>query len=440
MYYVVATMFPTSRLVKTIVEEKETRMRETMKIMGLEDWAHQLSWLITAFILFTWIGISTTYIAKISFLPMSDTSLVFIFFMLFAMSEMALCFLVSVFFKNAKIAAVCAPVILLFLLLPKYIFFGTGDESNVSRKALASFLSPTAFAFGADIAANYEYGNVGLQYSNLHAPGYNFYTVLTMLFVDTVLYGILAWYFDQTLSSQYGRPRGWLFFLNPSYWCGRMWRKKDKEAGDAAISTQTPAAEALDPDIEPFTDLQRRALAVVVSGLRKQYSDGKLALKHLDLALVEGEITCLLGHNGAGKSTTISLLTGLYAATAGDVSIYGHSLSDELDAIRKTTGICPQMDVLFPSLTVKEHLHFFGAIKGLKRGVLSDAVDEIMADIGLTEKALTLSGGLSGGMKRKLCLAMALIGDPKFVVMDEPTSGMDPYSRRYVSTALMKYA
>jgi ATP-binding cassette, subfamily A (ABC1), member 3 len=109
-----------------------------------------------------------------------------------------------------------------------------------------------------------------------------------------------------------------------------------------------------------------------------------------------------------------------------------------LPAIRQLTGICPQHNVLFPFLTVKEHLMFFGRIKGLGGSHLIDSVNQSIEDVGLVEKRDVLSSALSGGMKRKLSLAMALIGDPKFVLLDEPTSGMDPYSRRSTWELLQK--
>jgi ABC-type multidrug transport system ATPase subunit len=111
-------------------------------------------------------------------------------------------------------------------------------------------------------------------------------------------------------------------------------------------------------------------------------------------------------------------LTGLVEATGGEVSIYGNSLADDLLTIRQMTGVCPQHNVLFPSLTVQEHLRFFGKIKGLRGKRLQDDVDHLIEDVGLTEKRHVLSSALSGGQKRKLSLAIALCGDPKFVLLD----------------------
>lgn len=158
---------------------------------------------------------------------------------------------------------------------------------------------------------------------------------------------------------------------------------------------------------------QQDLAQVRVEGLTKKYADGKVAVRKLDVAMLEGQITCLLGHNGAGKTTTISILTGMIGASAGNCSIYGFDLSSNLPEIRQLIGICPQHNVLFPSLTVTEHLFFFGNVKGMTGKVLRLRVESVISEVGLTEKRHVVSSALSGGMKRKLSLAIALIGDPK---------------------------
>jgi ABC-type multidrug transport system ATPase subunit len=131
-------------------------------------------------------------------------------------------------------------------------------------------------------------------------------------------------------------------------------------------------------------------------------------------------------HTGAGKTSTISLLTGLFPPTSGDASIYGHSIVDETAHARGSIGICPQQNVLFSSLTVLEHILFFNRIKGVQ-------CTEVQAkthaqEIGLGEFLYTTSSALSGGNKRKLSVAVALCGDPKFLVLDEPTCGKRPWA------------
>ena len=127
------------------------------------------------------------------------------------------------------------------------------------------------------------------------------------------------------------------------------------------------------------------------------------------------------------------MLTGLFQATSGDAEMYGFSLKHDMREIRKLIGVCPQHDILFDKLTVKEHLELFGAIKGMSDSCTLDAeVASKIEDVGLEDKADTISEHLSGGMKRRLSLAIALMGNPKIIFLDEPTSGMDPQARRQV--------
>eukprot|EP01037_Dinobryon_pediforme_P018774 gene18774-19080_t len=398
-----------------------------MKIMGLRDWAHQLGWFLSAFFLFFWIAISFTYITSKSFLLKSDSFLLFLFFFLLCMSEINFAFFVSVFFSNSKLASIVAPVALFGALMPRYAFTQTNSNEQVVAKVFASLLSPTAFSFGADIIANLEYTGVGLQFSNISDGDFNFALVLFMMWLDFYIYGFLAWYLDQVLPQEYGTPKGEVSYevQSATYLSLPEFRSvsSDSDIEGDLNSDLTKSVERLPSDLYP-------KVKVYVQGLQKRYPDGKLAVKNLSMLLLEDQITCLLGHNGAGKTTTISTLTGLVEATAGTVMIYGRSLKTDLQAIRQMTGVCPQHNVLFYSLTVQEHLFFFGKVKGLTGIHLRNAVDRVLVEVGLTEKRHVLASALSGGMKRKLSLCIALVGDPKFVLLDEPTSGFTQCSVR----------
>jgi ATP-binding cassette, subfamily A (ABC1), member 3 len=140
---------------------------------------------------------------------------------------------------------------------------------------------------------------------------------------------------------------------------------------------------------------------------------------------------------GAGKTTTVSVMTGLYPPTSGDVSIYGHSIVKELHKARQSIGICPQHNVLFDRLTVMEHMTFFSKIKGVS--IETEDLKARALELGLTEDQLkTTAAALSGGNKRKLSVAVALCGNPKFLILDEPTSAMDPTARRRTWQVLRK--
>lgn len=149
-----------------------------------------------------------------------------------------------------------------------------------------------------------------------------------------------------------------------------------------------------------------------------------------------GQVTALLGHNGAGKSTTFAMLTGLTAPTDGDAIICQHSILTNLDAIRRHLGLCPQYNTLFDKLTVREHLKLFCKLKG--RSFDPTQADALLDSLELGDKANSLTMTLSGGMKRKLSLAIALIGGSEVVVLDEPTAGMDPGARHAAWSLLQR--
>ena len=159
----------------------------------------------------------------------------------------------------------------------------------------------------------------------------------------------------------------------------------------------------------------------------------------MSFAARRGEITALLGHNGAGKTTALSLLTGALTDFEGDAFVDGVDVKKHPERARASLGVCPQFDVLWPSLTVREHLELFAAFRplglvergGQKEKSVAARVAASLAAVGLARDADRLAGTLSGGQRRKLSLAIAFIGEPSVVLLDEPTAGMDPVSRRH---------
>mmetsp|Transcript_117060 Transcript_117060/g.162751 ORF Transcript_117060/g.162751 Transcript_117060/m.162751 type:complete len:226 (+) Transcript_117060:1893-2570(+) len=157
--------------------------------------------------------------------------------------------------------------------------------------------------------------------------------------------------------------------------------------------------------------------------------------------MYEGQIFALLGHNGAGKTTTLSMISGLHAATAGKAEVFGKSVFDDLDSVRKFMGVCPQHDVLFDLLTPEEHLSLFYDFKGADPDpkVKKEEIKKILTDIGLYYARDKCANTLSGGMKRKLSVGIAMCGNSKFVLLDEPTAGMDLSARRGLWEMLRSY-
>jgi ATP-binding cassette, subfamily A (ABC1), member 3 len=165
--------------------------------------------------------------------------------------------------------------------------------------------------------------------------------------------------------------------------------------------------------------------------LTKEF-DEKVVVNKLSMSLFEGEIYCLLGHNGAGKSTTINMLTGILKPDAGTIRILDFDYYTQMHLIRSKTGVCLQTDVLYDDLTVREHLEFYANLKGTPSGQMETMVEQMITRCGLTGEQFKKTKELSGGNKRKTCLACAAIGDSRLLFLDEPSSGLDPGSRRII--------
>ena len=168
-----------------------------------------------------------------------------------------------------------------------------------------------------------------------------------------------------------------------------------------------------------------------VKNLVKNYGDFQ-AVKGVSFEIAEGEIFSLLGPNGAGKTTTISMLSTLYAPTSGDATIGGHSISKDPMGVRNIIGVVPQDLALYEDLTAKENLIFWGQMYGLSGKSLASRVDEVLGQIGLTDKAKDRVKTYSGGMKRRVNIGVGLLHKPRLLFMDEPTVGIDPQSRRAI--------
>ncbi|MBN2388803.1 MAG: ATP-binding cassette domain-containing protein [Anaerolineales bacterium] len=168
-----------------------------------------------------------------------------------------------------------------------------------------------------------------------------------------------------------------------------------------------------------------------VHELAKQYGDFT-AVKGVSFEIGEGEIFSLLGPNGAGKTTTISMLACLLQPSAGEASIAGHSVRREPQAVKRLIGVIPQDIALYPSLSARENLHFWGQLYGLRGKERGQRVEDVLELVGLRERAQDRIEKYSGGMKRRINIAAGLLHRPKIVFMDEPTVGIDPQSRRAI--------
>jgi ABC-2 type transport system ATP-binding protein len=171
--------------------------------------------------------------------------------------------------------------------------------------------------------------------------------------------------------------------------------------------------------------------AVEVKKLDKKFRDVH-AVQAVSFTIQKGEIFSLLGPNGAGKTTTISMLSTLIQPTSGDALVMGHSIKSEPMAVKKVIGTVPQDIALYEDLTARENLNFWGKMYGLRGAALKKRVSEVLKIISLEDRQKGMVGKFSGGMKRRVNIGVALLHKPELIIMDEPTVGIDPQSRRNI--------
>uniref|UniRef100_A0A3P9PUU7 P-type phospholipid transporter n=1 Tax=Poecilia reticulata TaxID=8081 RepID=A0A3P9PUU7_POERE len=437
MFLVLAFMYSVCMTIKSLVLEKELRLKEVLRAVGVQNGALWSATFTENIVLLTLPCVLISIMLKYGkVLQYSDPSVIFVFLLVFCLATISQCFLISVFFSKANLAAACGGLIFFLLYLPHSLCYAWRDVMGFGAKVAVSLLSCVAFGYGCENFSKYEEQGVGIQWHNImrspqEGDPYTFIISIAMMLADAVLYWVLTWYIENVFPGQYGIPKPWYFLFTSSYWCG-----------------MTPVAEN-SPDL--LTDSGAHVgyferpppsvkAGVSIRNLVKIYKTGKkLAVDGLSVDFYENQITSFLGHNGAGKTTTMSILTGLFPPTSGTALIHGYDIRTDIDGIRKYLGMCPQHNVLFNELTVEEHIYFYARLKGRSRSEVDSEMDQMIKDVGLPHKRKDLAKNLSGGMQRKLSVAIAFVGGSKIVILDEPTAGVDPYARRGIWELLLKY-
>ncbi|GLE03144.1 hypothetical protein PINS_up012023 [Pythium insidiosum] len=430
LIFVLAYLYAVSRILVVFIQEKESRAREYMKILGVQENTIIWAWYITYFLIFFIGCILQALAGKAGLFGNSDPIIIFFFFFLFGLSVLAYGFLVSTWFSRSRTGAFAGMVIFFFMY---FVSAGFSSSSSKASKTIACLLPPVALSFGVQALATVESTGVGMQSGNARTEfdNFSFDISLAMLLIDIFLYTLFGLYFERVIPKEYGTTEKWYFPVSPSYWRRKASPKvKDSTSPHEAIIDINPNVEPVGPELQ---QQERSGEALVIRNIKKEFvvpGGIKKAVRGVSLVMYKDQITCLLGHNGAGKTTLISMLTGVISPSDGDAYFRGLSLTRNMREIRQSLGLCFQHDVLYAELTVEEHLIFFARVKGYEGREVADVVTTKIREVGLTEKRHVFSAALSGGMKRKLSVAISLLGDSSLVFLDEPTSGMDPYSRR----------
>lgn len=443
-----------------IVEEKELHLRESMKLMGLTDTAYWISWFIyctvmnTLNVLFL---IICGHIFGLEFFTENAFGLYMTTFWLTTFAFTGFAFLISTFIHKSEKARLLGLgyFFLTYIVAPSLtiLWFFPDDGTVHFMRELMSVLFP-AVPYWVNMQ-HFKYSLIGsssgvtntgmlwvertlnqLTESDRYDTFWSFETSLLYLTFDFFLCSIIACYLDKVLPTEYGRREAPWFFLDPRYWMGKSRENNEKYDDDFVIT------EDMDGDVKKEAEAVlsgnyegRGKIAVELRGLTKTFQsiagekDGvkqgccekmccpkKVRLtanKGIAYAIEENSLFVLLGHNGAGKTTCFNMMTGLMPVSKGDVKIFGKSIRTQMAEIQQIMGVCPQHDVLWGNLTGREHLELFARIKGIPEEKVAGEVQERLQDVLLVDAADVLAGSYSGGMRRRLSIAIALIGDPK---------------------------
>ncbi|CAH0746956.1 unnamed protein product [Bemisia tabaci] len=416
-------------LIKNIVLEKETGGKELMRMMGYRNWMLWFGWLLNT------LTVCCFSAAMISFLMVTDAfcsgpifqmldgSVLFVFLLLYCLVIIFFCFALSPIFSTSVKAMFWGIIVWTVTCgVPELMFKRSSYKNLISFAHL--FLPNAVLIKGWQSIIYLERKGYGVTWDTIFlepsdGKTYSLITIFYIFGLHCLVLCIAAWYLDSICPGPFGASKPWNFFLKCSFW--RTSSLKSLHMG--LHETKYGWNEAFEL---PSKKLQ---VGLQVRNLQKAFC-GVSAVENLNLDLYKDQITVLLGHNGAGKTTVMSMLTGMLSPSSGEVIVNDVDILKSPCLFRENLGLCPQHNLLFSYLTVLEHLIFFGMMKKLSKSEATVQGMQLLKFLLMESKKDARPTHLSGGMKRKLSLAIALMGSPKILMLDEPTSGMDPESRR----------
>jgi len=250
--------------------------------------------------------------------------------------------------------------------------------------------------------------------------------VYGFLIVEWIFFLLLAIYCELVVPDGIGVKQHPLFFLERRWW--------SRLIGSQNTTSLTPSPEENESEEvsnerkKVWQDVSGSKYVIKMLDLHKDYGN-KVAVKNLSMGIENLECFGLLGPNGSGKSTTVNILCGYFSPTKGTALIRQMDIRTDIDLVHLIMGVCPQENIIWEDLTGKEHLNFYGRLKNLSGSTLDAEVAYRLKQVDLYNVRNKKAGKYSGGMKRRLCVAMSLVGRPEVILMDEPSTGLDPKAR-----------
>ncbi|CAD6342689.1 unnamed protein product [Miscanthus lutarioriparius] len=431
--------------------DRQNKLRIMMKMHGLGDlpyWTISYCYFLLLSLLYVLSFMLFGSALGLTFFRQNNYGVQFVFFFAYMNLQISFAFLMTTYFSSVRTATVTGYLyIFVSGLLSQFIFRSYVEDANLSRSWITLMELLPAFSLYRIV---YEFsrferlGNymafLGIQWTDMTNPENGLAGVLTIMVLEWFVFLLLTFYLDHFHSFKDGMKKAAVFVrsrINGNHVETAQQQNIQLQEFRASVELERTDVIKEREIVEQISEESRRSYSVICDNLEKVYrgKDGnadKIAVRGISISMSRGQCFGVLGPNGAGKTTLINMLTGFCKPTSGTAYIEGMDIRFDMDRIYTGIGVCPQDDLLWENLTGREHLLFYGRLKKLKGAALAEAIEQSLRSMHLLAGGVPdkLVGKYSGGMKRRLSVAISLIGDPKVVYMDEPSSGLDPASRK----------
>ncbi|KAI8606351.1 P-loop containing nucleoside triphosphate hydrolase protein [Dissophora ornata] len=426
--------------VSILVQEKEDRHRMMMAMNGLRPVSYYLAhyvefftmqMILSLFFCLTCVAISSQFILR------TDPSIIIVLLIIWSHVQTTMSFLIATLFSKTRRAT----LIVYFFVAITCIMSSIASQIFKDGKPFAWYIHPSFSFFNilyvGILHSSRVNGLYPLTWSDF-AAGTVLFKCLILMIGESILFLLLTFYIDAVAPSEYGVQKPWYFPITS------LFRRRSSSRHHASLSS-TPYAHGSedileDADTDVYAERDRVQnqydpvkTPLIIQNLFHRYR-GKVepALKGLSFGVETNTVLGLLGPNGAGKSTLIHLLTGLYSPTSGTACVAGANIRTDMSTVHAKIGVCPQHDILWGDLTVADHMLFYARMRGIPPALEQQAVTYAIASVSLTKFRDRQIKGLSGGEKRRVSIAIALLGDNSVIFLDEPSTGLDPAVRRII--------
>ncbi|KAF8769722.1 hypothetical protein HU200_006331 [Digitaria exilis] len=445
--WIVMLLFPI--ILSSLVYEKEQKLRAMMKMHGLGDiayWIISYCYFLLISLIYMFLLVIFGSVVGVKLFASNSYVLQFIIYFTYMNLQISFGFLMTSYFTTVKTATVTG---YLFVIgsgfIGEYLFKPFVEDTSVSRSLilLMELFPPFSlyriiYELSPPPGTGFYSDFTGVQLRDLGDPENGILVLLIIMVLEWGTFLFLTLYLDEFGCLQNGirklatasRPDG-SFLQKP---CTEPQASIEIDRADIMREREI---------VDRFLQQPDSSYSVIIDNIRKVYPprDGnaeKVAVKGFTLSIQRGQCFGLLGSNGAGKTSLISMLTGFTRPTSGTAYIDGLDIRTDMSNIYTRIGVCPQFDLLWETLTGREHLMFYGRLKKLNGAALVEAAEQSLKILRIFEGGVadTRVSQYSGGMKRRLSVAISLIGDPKVVYLDEPSSGLDPASRNALWNAV----